>query len=99
MLFAVHISDGPWDMRWLASGFALTALLLWISTRRLRDEEIPRLDLAAVATAEGHHAEAQHIIRDQICNRTDDDGPPPELPDRTEQILKQRKRWGDTKAS
>ena len=62
-------------------------------------EEIPRLDLAAVATAEGHHAEAQHIIRDQICNRTDDDGAPPELPDRTEQILKQRKRWADTKAS
>ncbi|MGV1007089.1 MAG: LysM peptidoglycan-binding domain-containing protein [Dermatophilaceae bacterium] len=62
-------------------------------------EEIPRLDLAAVATAEGHHAEAQHIIRDQICNRTDDDGAPPELPTRTEQILKQRKRWAATKAS
>jgi hypothetical protein len=36
-------------------------------------EEIPRLDLAAVAAAEGHHAEAQRIIRDEICNRTDDE--------------------------
>ena len=62
-------------------------------------EEIPRLDLAAVATAEGHHGQAQHIIRDQICNRTDDDHPPPELPDRTDQILTRQQDWHSTKAS
>ena len=62
-------------------------------------EEIPRLDLAAVAAAEGHHAEAQRIIRDEVCNRTDDDGPPPELSTRTEQILTQRQDWLGTKAS
>lgn len=62
-------------------------------------EEIPRLDLAAVAAAEGHHAEAQRIIRDEVCNRTDDEAAPPELPDRTEQILRVRKDWTDTKAS
>ena len=60
-------------------------------------EEIPRLDLAAVAAAEGRHAEAQRIIRDDVCNRTDDEAAPPELPARTEQIL--RHRWSDTKAS
>ncbi len=62
-------------------------------------EEIPRLDLAAVAAAEGHHAEAQRIIRDEICNRTDDDNAPPELPTRTEEILRRRQGWTDTKAS
>ena len=55
-------------------------------------EEIPHLDLAAVATAEGNHAEASHIFRDQISNRTDDENPPPEVPTRTNQILRQRHR-------
>lgn len=54
-------------------------------------EEIPRLDLAAVADAEGHHNEAERILRDEVCNRTDGEGPP-ELPERTEQIL-QAKDW------
>jgi hypothetical protein len=62
-------------------------------------EEIPRLDLAAVAAAEGHYAEAQRIIRDDICNRTDDDNAPPELPARTEEILRRRQGWTDTRAS
>ena len=60
-------------------------------------EEIPRLDLAAIAAAEGRHAEAQRIIRDEVCNRTDDEAAPLELPARTEQIL--RHRWSDTRAS
>ena len=50
-------------------------------------EEIPRLDLAAVAAAEGHHREARRIATDDICGRTDQPGPPDELPDRTERIL------------
>lgn len=62
-------------------------------------EEIPRLDLAAVASAEGHLAEAGRIIRDQVANRSDDDGPPPELPARTEDILTRRTDWHGTKAS
>ena len=62
-------------------------------------EEIPRLDLAAVAAAEGRHAEAQRIIRDEICNRTDDEGAPTELPTRTEEILRNRKGWVGSKAS
>lgn len=63
-------------------------------------EEIPRLDLVAVATAEGNLAEAQQILREEIANRSDDDGPPPELSARTEEILGRRTDWlGVTKAS
>ena len=50
-------------------------------------EEIPRLDLAAVAAATGHRSEASRIIRDEVCNRSDDGTPPVELSERTEQIL------------
>jgi hypothetical protein len=53
-------------------------------------EEIPRLDLAAVAIAEGHTHQAETILRDQVCNRSDDGGPPLELPERTERILQTR---------
>lgn len=37
-----------------------------------RHEEIPRLDLAAVANAEGNGAEAARILRDEVVNRVDD---------------------------
>ena len=62
-------------------------------------EEIPRLDLAAVATAEGRHAEAHRIIRDEIANRTDDEVAPPELVGRTEDILQGRAGWLGSRAS
>lgn len=54
------------------------------------DEEIPRLDLAAVADAEGHPGEAERILRDEVCNRTDDEGAPPELSDRTKRVIATR---------
>jgi LysM repeat protein len=50
-------------------------------------EEIPRLDLAAIAGAAGHRQEAARILRDEVCNRSDDENPPLELSERTEQIL------------
>ncbi|CAN7514691.1 LysM peptidoglycan-binding domain-containing protein [Knoellia sp. LjRoot47] len=53
-------------------------------------EEIPRLDLAAVADAEGHPGEADRILRDEVCNRTDDDDAPPELSERTKQVIATR---------
>ena len=62
-------------------------------------EEIPRLDLAAVATAEGRHAEAHRIIRDEIANRSDDEGVPPELVGRTEEVLDRRADWLRSRAS
>ena len=45
MLWAVHISDGVLTTPWLVGGFALTALLLGLGARRVRDEEIPRIAL------------------------------------------------------
>ena len=58
-----------------------------IATAAAPYEEIPRLDLAAVAGAAGHRQEAARILRDQVCNRSDDGDPPLELSERTEQIL------------
>jgi hypothetical protein len=52
-------------------------------------EEIPRLDLAAIAAAAGHRQETAQIIRDNVCNRSDDGNPPLDLSERTEQILAQ----------
>jgi ABC-type Co2+ transport system permease subunit len=48
-LFAVHISDGVLTLPWHAGGFALAAVLLWLGTRRLRDEEIPRIAILTAA--------------------------------------------------
>jgi nucleoid-associated protein YgaU len=51
-------------------------------------EEIPRLDLAAVAAAEGHEREAERIVRDEVCDRSDDGEAPMELSERTENIIR-----------
>src|SRR5438132_12896554 len=48
-LFAVHISDGVLTLPWLAGGFVLAALLLWLASRRLHDEEIPRIAILTAA--------------------------------------------------
>jgi LysM repeat protein len=58
-----------------------------IATSAAPYEEIPRLDLAAIAGAAGHRQEAARILRDEVCNRSDDGNPPLELSERTEQIL------------
>jgi nucleoid-associated protein YgaU len=50
-------------------------------------EEIPRLDLAAVAAAEGHAREAERILREDVCDRSDDGEAPTELSERTEGII------------
>ncbi|WP_404351751.1 LysM peptidoglycan-binding domain-containing protein [Phycicoccus jejuensis] len=62
-------------------------------------EEIARLDMAAVAAAEGNAAEAQRIVRDEVCNRTDDEGVPPELAARTTEILAGHQGWRQPRAS
>jgi predicted Zn-dependent protease len=51
------------------------------------DEEMSRLDLAAVLDAEGHTDEAVRLVRDEICNRSEDGAPPSELPARTAALL------------
>ena len=50
-------------------------------------DEIPHLDLAAITRAEGHGDDANLILRDQVANRTDDEGPPMDFPARTQTIL------------
>jgi hypothetical protein len=50
-------------------------------------EEIPRLDLAAVAAAEGHEREAERVLREDVCDRSDDGQAPIELSERTESII------------
>jgi cobalt/nickel transport system permease protein len=49
MLWAVHISDGVLSTPWLAGGFALAAILLWLGAWRIRDEEIPRVAILTAA--------------------------------------------------
>ena len=49
MLFAVHINDGMLTTPWLAGGFVLAALLLWLAAWRIRDEEIPRVAILTAA--------------------------------------------------
>ncbi len=49
MLFAVHISDGVLSWPWLAGGFVVAGILLALSVRRIRDEEIPRVALLTAA--------------------------------------------------
>lgn len=54
-------------------------------------EDTPALDLAAVYDAQGRHSEAQRI-RAEVCNRSDDDSAPDDLPTRTQAIL-DAKTW------
>jgi len=62
-------------------------------------EEIPRLDLAAVAAAEGHHDEAKRIATHDIAARADEPGPPDELPERTARILEHHAWLGSGQAA
>jgi nucleoid-associated protein YgaU len=56
-------------------------------------EEVARLDLAAVGDAEGRRDEMRRFLRAEVFNRTDDDGPPPDLPTRTQKIADDH-GWG-----
>lgn len=61
-----------------------------LAARVALDEETPRLDLAAVLEAQGHHQAAQRLLH-EVCNRSDDeDGIPDDLPPRTEHIIGDR---------
>jgi hypothetical protein len=69
-----------------AESAALTALLA------APYEEVPRLDLAAVMHARGSTETAERYLREEVCNRDDDDTGPLELCDRTQEILR-RREW------
>ena len=51
-------------------------------------EETTRLCLVRVTEAEGNDPEAKRILRDEVCNRSDDGGAPTELSERTEAIIR-----------
>ena len=57
------------------------------------DEEATRLCLVAITNAEGNRAEAERLLRDDICNRSDDGDAPPELNDRTKAIIRSHDDW------
>ena len=63
------------------------------------EEEVPRLDLARVAQAEGRHDQAQRILRDDVCNRSHDEGPPPDLSERTQTLLEQQDWTGQNRSA
>ena len=74
---ALQVGDVPLA-RWAAQTAALAAPA----------EEIPRLDLAAVAHAEGDPDRADQLLRDEVTDRCDgEDGAPDDLPRRTQRIL------------
>jgi nucleoid-associated protein YgaU len=50
-------------------------------------EDTPRLDLAAVAAAEGDRQSADRILRDDVSNRADDGDAPDDLPERTAELV------------
>ena len=50
---------------------------------------VPGVDLATIAAGR-HCQEAARILRDEVCNRSEDGNPPLELSERTEQILASR---------
>jgi len=50
-------------------------------------EEATRLSLVQVTDTEGDHQEAARILRDEVCNRTDDGDAPTELNERTKAII------------
>lgn len=60
-------------------------------------DEIPNLDLVAIATAEGRFNEADRILRYDVCNRSDDGGAPTDLSERTSRIINSHswpsRRW------
>lgn len=51
------------------------------------DEEATKLCMVQIARAEGHRSEAERILRDDVCNRTDDGQAPVELNDRTKTLI------------
>lgn len=55
--------------------------------------ETPNLDLAAIAIAEGRPGDSADLLRANVTDRTDDDGPPPDLSARTEEILDRHPHW------
>ena len=72
---------GKLDQARTAAGIAITAA---------PDEEVSRLDLAAVLQAQGHEHEAARILHEDVFNRSEDGEPPVDLTTRCEEIISHR---------
>ncbi|MDN5893319.1 MAG: hypothetical protein L0H93_04775 [Nocardioides sp.] len=55
------------------------------------DEEATRLSLIQITDAEGDRPEARRILRDDVCNRSDDGQAPTDLNDRTKTLISNHK--------
>ncbi|QSR30173.1 hypothetical protein CFI00_06515 [Nocardioides sp. S5] len=60
----------------------------YVASRADPDGESTRLCLAHVMKAEGDQLEADRILREEICNRSDDGDAPMELSERTKTIIR-----------
>ena len=60
-------------------------------------DEISRLDLVKVATAQGHNELAERMLDHDVFNRSDDYLGPIDLPKRTSNVAA-KERWGDPKS-
>ena len=82
---------GPYGSPASCLGAVFAAVLLAQRAPLLLDDRLnldPKLDLAAVAAAEGHEREAERILREDVCDRSDDGQAPMELSERTENIIR-----------
>lgn len=61
------------------------------------NDDVHRLDLAAVLEVEGRRSAAARLIHDQVGNRSDGDEPPAELADRTVEVA-ERRDWNRCRA-
>ena len=68
-----------------------------IAAHAAPDEDIPKLDMAAVAAAEGDEARQRQLVTD-IHQQRDTDGPI-QLPSRTGQLAKPARRFNQARAS
>jgi len=59
----------------------------YVANKTDPDGESTRLCLAHVTKAEGDQFEAERILREEVCNRTDDGEAPMELSERTKTII------------
>ncbi|WP_110241674.1 LysM peptidoglycan-binding domain-containing protein [Nocardioides gilvus] len=87
------------DVGHIVTAHALAAgdddLALWaaqVSYAAAPYDEIAQLDVVQAEKAAGHDAKAKHHLNDKVFNRRDDEPPPIDLPQRTQQIVGE-KNW------
>ena len=75
---------------------ALARKIAETACRAAPHDDICRLDLVKVASAEGHEQAADRMLTEHVFNRTDDHLPPIDLPERTCEVVGNQ-GWGNSK--